>query len=445
MELKNKKVLLMGLGILGGGAATARWLVEQGAVLTVTDMKDAESLKVSLEKLKDLDGKINFVLGEHREEDFLNNEIIVLNQDIPFDNKFVETARKAGKRIENELTLFFLFSKSKNIVAVTGTRGKTTTVNWTAHLLKSLNPNTFILGNSPEKPLLQEIKNVKEGDFLVLEVPSYNLEIVDDKNFKPHIAVITNLYRDHLSRHKTMENYASTKANIFKGQTEDDFLILNKENEWTDFFIAQNPKSKILFFSEEKLIVDKNEFIKLWGEHNLQNFAAASKVALTFGVSPEEIIGQIASLPQIKFRQEKVFENENLSIFNDTAATSPDGGVAAIERFSVDKYRTVFISGGTDRDLDFKQWAETARNIVKPENLILLSGSATEKMKKELDWAEFNEFETLEECLKKALEIVKSNKGSKIVFSPGAKSFEKFKNEFDRGEKFNTLVKEFCK
>jgi UDP-N-acetylmuramoylalanine--D-glutamate ligase len=239
-----------------------------------------------------------------------------------------------------------------------------------------------------------------------------------------------------------MEEYAMVKSNIFKYQKEDDFLILNKNDEWTDFFINQNPKAKTLFFSEKNLIIDKNKFIKLWGEHNLQNFAASSLAALTLGVSPEQIKKQISSLPQIKFRQEKVFENGNLSVFNDTTATSPDALVASMKRFLINGEKVIFISGGTDRELDYKKWAETAKKLIKSENLILLSGSATEKMKKELGWDNFNEFDSLYECFEKALEIVKTENKAKIIFSPGAKSFEKFKNEFDRGEKFNLILKE---
>src|SRR3989344_8771125 len=129
MDMRDKRVLLMGLGLLGGGVRTAKWLLEQGASLTVTDMKDEEALRPSLEKLKEYRDKIKYVLGRHEEQDFLDNEIIVINPDVPASNKFVELARQAGKQIENELTLFYAFSPSKNIVAITGTRGKTTTTN----------------------------------------------------------------------------------------------------------------------------------------------------------------------------------------------------------------------------------------------------------------------------------------------------------------------------
>lgn len=443
MELKNKKVLLMGLGILGGGVATTRWLVEQGIILTVTDVKNRTELAVSLEKLANIAGKINFVLGEHREKDFLENDIIILNQDIPFDNKFVEIARKTGKIIENELTLFYKFSKSKNIIAITGTRGKTTTANWVAHFLKSLNPNTLLIGNSPDKPLLQEIKKVEESSLVVLEVPSFNLEIAGGENFKPHIAVITSLYRDHLNRHKTMENYALTKANIFKGQTQEDYLIIDGEDEWSEFFLKLEPKSKLIFYDRQDIFSNKeiNGFISEWGKHNLKNLFAAAMTAKSAGCSVEIIKNQVPSLSQIRFRQEKIFENENIAVYNDTTATSPEASMAAINRFSSAK--TIFIAGGTDRDLDFSKWADFVKSKISSEDLILLSGSATEKMKKALDWSNMKEFDTLEECFQKALSLVDNKRKVNIVFSPGAKSFEKFKNEFDRGEQFNLLIKKY--
>lgn len=447
MELKGKKVLQMGLGILGGGVATARFLIAEGAELTVTDLKSTEYLKSSLEKLEDLKDKITFVLGEHREQDFLANEIVVINPDVSADNKFVKLARENGKQIENELTLFYKFCKSKNTVAVTGTRGKTTTVNWTYHLLKSYNSNTVLLGNSPEKPFLGEISNVDEDTWVVMEVPSYQLEIIDGQNFKPHIAVITNLYRDHINRHKTIEEYALAKASIFKGQAESDILILNKENEWTDFFVGLNPQAKILFFSKESNadLFSKESFVREWGEHNLLNLFSAILVAQNMGVDNESIRSAIPTLPQIKFRQEKVFESENLEIYNDTAATSPEATIAALERFK-DK-NLILIAGGTDRELDFRDWAKAVKDNIMSDNLVLLSGSATDKMIKELELINRPDpisKDSLSECFYTAYTKSRGFRGKSIIlFSPGCKSFEKFKNEFDRGEKFNVLVAEF--
>ena len=163
--------------------------------------------------------------------------------------------------------------------------------------------------------------------------------------------------------------------------------------------------------------------------------------AKSAGCSVEIIKNQVPSLSQIRFRQEKIFENENIAVYNDTTATSPEASMAAINRFSSAK--TIFIAGGTDRDLDFSKWADFVKSKISSEDLILLSGSATEKMKKALDWSNMKEFDTLEECFQKALSLVDNKRKVNIVFSPGAKSFEKFKNEFDRGEQFNLLIKKY--
>ena len=437
--LQNKKVLLMGLGILGGGVATARFLVEQGAILTVTDLKTADFLEPSIEKLKDLD--IRYILGKHEEKDFLETDILVINPDVPADNKFVEVARRAGKRVENELTLFYEFTKSKHTVGVTGTRGKTTTTNWIGHILQSVGRNALVLGNDPEKPFLSEINKCTEETIAVVEAPSFQLEIFGYSGKAPHIAVITNLFQDHLSRHKTMEGYALAKANIFKNQNDNDFLVLDKENKWTEFFLAQKPKGKVIFTSDVILPgFDAVSFREKYGVHNLQNFLAAASACKILGTSEEEILKASETLPQIKWREELFYDKGGLRIYNDTAATSPEASVSAIQRFKKPNENFVLIAGGTDRELDFREWGNFVNANLNPENLVLLSGSATEKMKKELNFVP-EEYDTLEQCLVFALEKSKgSNQESLIVFSPGAKSFEKFKNEFDRGEQFNSLV-----
>lgn len=439
MVIKDKKVLLMGLGILGGGVATARWLVNNGAVLTITDMKGEEHLEPSLKKLEDLKDKIRFVLGKHEEKDFLESDIVVVNPDVSALNPLVVLAKEYGKQIENELTLFYKYSKNKTIVGITGTRGKTTTTNWINHILNFAGLRSLVLGNDPDKPLLSQIDLCDEKTIAVIEESSFALET--ECQFAPHIAVITNLYTDHLNRHKTMEEYALTKANIFKNQNEEDFIILNPKNDWTEFFKNLKPKSKILEPDESILEnFDVQSFVKKYGEHNLSNFILAAQACLLLGVSQEQIIKSTNTLPGIKWRQELVFEDENLKIYNDTAATSPEGSVAAIRRFAINTDNLVLICGGTDRELEYKDWAEEVQKIVKPENLIMIGGSATEKMKKCLGWKVYNEFETLKDCFDCAVSKTKSKENSIIVFSPGAKSFEKFKNEFDRGEKFNKLI-----
>lgn len=447
MELKNKKVLLMGLGILGGGLSTAKWLLKRGADLTITDTKNEKELKVSLDTLSDFKN-INFVLGQHKEQDFLDNEIIVINPGVSINNKFVQFAKKNGKQIENELTLFYRYCKSRNIVAITGTRGKTTTTNWVYHILKSKYSDTVLAGNSATNPFLHMIDKCEESTPVVIEVPSFHLELIGEENvrYSPKIAVVTNIYQDHLNRHRTLENYARTKANIFKNQEATDFLILNKNNKWTDFLLSLKPKAKVIYFPEDDFeksdFVNKKDFIEKWGEHNFLNLEASVLVATTMGISKEVIKEAIPTLPQIKFRQEEVYKDEKLTVYNDTAATSPEATVAAVNRFK-GKKNLILITGGTDKDLDFSDWVIAIKKDINMENLVLLSGSATEKMKGFLSENSYNEFGTLSECLEYALK--RAEEESVILFSPSSKSFEKFKNEFDRGEQFNKLINQLLK
>lgn len=457
----------MGLGILGGGVETAKWLLKQGARLIITDLKSKKKLGASLKKLAPYKKRVNFVLGEHREKDFLGADMVVVNPDVPKTNKFLNFAKRRGKRIENEMTLFYEFNKAEKLVGVTGTRGKTTTTNWIAHLLKGKSKEVAVAGNSPQNPLLAAAAAGK-GSIIVVESPSFLLEYLPHRS--PNVAVITNIYRDHLNRYDDMEDYASTKAGIFKTQKDGDFLVLNFQNRWTKFFLKKNPKSKILFFSTKTLpeklngvfvknglvfyryngkeisVMRVTNFKKKWGNHNVENFLAAAASTFAMGVSPKEISKRVGSLSQIKFRQESVFKDSKIEIFNDASATSPEATMAAIARFS-DGNEMVLIAGGTDRDLDYTGLTAVIKKKLKPRQIIFLNGSATEKMLKGLKYKKSDTaiFETLEECLNYAIRIAKNRGAKKIVFSPGAKSFEKFKNEFDRGKKFNLLVRKLKK
>src|SRR3989344_2573832 len=460
-NLNGKKVLLMGLGALGGGLATAKWLLAYGAELTITDLRTADKLKASLAKLNKK--RVKFVLGKHRESDFLNNDIVVVNPGVSFRNKFVLLAKKHGKQIENELTLFYKSYQSPT-VAVTGTRGKTTTVNWLKHFMKTKYPRAALAGNSPDSQLLAKANLHLNKIPFVLELPSFLLEFAEHI-LGPNVAVITNIYRDHLNRYQGVQGYALIKANIFKNQNKEQHLILNADNEWTPFFIKQKPKSKILFFSLKPLIakqdgifIDKNlsiyikkgknkklfydaqVFIERWGRHNLENLLASALAANTFGVPLPRIVKSIDSLPQIKFREQVVFKSKRLEIINDTTATSPEATIAAIERFGHKNANLILITGGTDMRLDYKKWAKIVKKYVRLGNIIFLKGSATKKMLTNLKYRGTSLLENLSDCLDRAIKIaLGSEHKSIILFSPGAKSFEKFKHEFDRGERFNEL------
>ena len=472
--IKDKKILVMGLGILGGGVSTCLWLLKHKAKLTITDLKQKKDLEKSLKKLEKYLPKIKLVLGRHNKTDFKNNDIIVVNPGVPIkNNPYLKVARQANKLIENEISLFFKFNKNP-VIAVTGSWGKTTTTNWIGHLLRRKYRNTVAGGNTPENPMLSFLDKLKINSPVVLELPSFSLELVKLKYKAPRIAIITNLYRDHLNRYDNMKDYARAKAHIFQNQKNTDYLILNYDNKWTKFFLSLKPQSQLYFISKyplpeskngiyrkkskiyyqenkkKQLVFNASNFLKQWGEHNLDNLMFAILAAKLFGLNFSQIKKCIATLPQIKFRQETVFQNKNLLIINDSSATSPDATIAALKRFKQHKNgNIVLITGGTDKNLKFNELAEEIKKAIPPKNLVILNGSASKKLIKELDKIKYSNnyfvFESLDECFYYSLHQRKQEKRTIFLFSPAATSFEKFKNEFDRGEKFNKLVKKLQK
>ncbi len=462
---KDKKVLVMGLGILGGGLATAKWLVQQSALVRVTDLRSRSELAASIKKLGSAARKIHFVLGQHRLADFRDNEIIIVNPAVRRESEFLQAARKAGRILTNDARIFF-DAVENPIIAVTGTRGKTTTANWIAHLLKGKYPKVIAAGNSSAVALLDLIGRLPDKKTpVVIELSSWQLEFLKEARRGPNIAVITNIYPDHLNRYQNVGNYALAKANIFKNQNKNDFLILNKDNQWTKFFLKNKPSAKICLCSVDDRVINfenKNilpagllkKFIIEKGEHNGANLLAAMAAARLFGLSWPEISRRIKNLPTIPYREEIILERNNLTIINDSAGTSPDAVVAAINRFQ--KQGKVFlITGGTDKNLIFKDLAQKIKERIAPVDLFFLNGSATKKLIKELEKIRYFKnqpirlFDDLGNLLKTTSLYLNKNNLSKekkfLVFSPGGARFEKFKNEFDRGDKFNALIKKLFK
>lgn len=470
--LRNKKILLVGLGRLGGGLATAKFLISNGAKLTVTDLKTKKELSGVLVKLKK--NTIRFVLGKHEEGEFKKNDIIVFNPAVSIFNRWVTIAKKYKKQIENDLTLFLKILADKNpdftYIAITGTRGKTTSTYWTAHLLK---PSIFG-GNIPTAGLFKIISRILRAKKtpIVLELSSFQLEFMDRSVKPPKIAVITNLYNDHLNRYIKMETYAAQKANIFLNQTKDDFLILNYDDPWKRFFLKKRPHGRVLYVSLNNLPVHtdglffrsnkiyfqdrgKKEFVtevRDFSEHQKYNLLVALLASRLYGKNWHELVKRISSLPTVPFRQEIVHNKKGIMAVNDSAATSPDGTIAALERFKTAK-KLFLICGGTDKNLDFKDLAAAIKREIPARNLFLLNGSATQKLVKELArlgyfTGEPRMFETLREIVGSISKDIASGlpapmprQAGTILFSPAAASFEKFKNEFDRGRKFTALIR----
>ncbi len=463
MDFKNKKVLIFGFGVLGGGLATTNWLLEQGAQVTATDLKTQEQLADSLSKIE---GQVELRLGGHSKKDIEGNDIIVVNPDVSIRNEFIQYALELGKDVVNEAIIFFK-NFGRPIIAVTGTRGKTTTAAWTEYFLKSKFKSS-IAGNSTTHPFLKVLGQAAEFDMAVAEISSFHLELFDQaKIIGPSIAVITNIFQDHLNRHQTLEEYVRVKANIFKYQTSNDNLVLNYDNKWTQFFLTQKPQAKLWYFSGQALPAGHNgvwsdaeaiyfrtadkeakvlalsDSVLMRGEHNIYNLLVSALSAHLAGCSWKDIQSRIDSLPEIPFRQEMIIKTDILTVVNDTTATSPEGTIQALKRFG--SLETILIIGGTDKALDFTELGEIIPKFIQPSNIVLLAGSATEKIRLALGEFAANcpVYDSLQECVEIAFKKSGQYPQSVVLFSPASKSFDKFKNEYDRGEQFNKLVKRY--
>ncbi len=458
----GKNVLMIGLGLLGGGVATANWLLRQGAQLTIFDLKSEEELAGSFSKLH---GDYTFLSGKPREQDIDACDVVVVNPAISFHQQIIEYARSQKKHIENEATIFYNETALVSKIAITGTRGKTTVTNWVAHFLKS-EQGALACGNSPDHPLLDVLAEEHKYSLYVVELPSFLLEFFDETVPASDIAIVTNISSDHLNRYDSMEEYVDMKARIFEHQSAEQDLILNFDSDWTQYLLNKKPRAKIWFFGRDILPITSRglyvhddilffqhdgvsqelfsvaDFAHAHGEHNLDNLMAAALAAHFKGASWQTIQDQITTLPSARFRQEIIFQNDRLTVVNDTTATSPDGSIAAIKRFA--SPTSFFIFGGTDAGLDYTEWGRVVAQYLKPEQIIFMAGSATEKMLDSLPWSResFAMAGSLSDCLKayQTRQLERHLSHATIIFSPGAKSFEKFNNEFDRGEQFNKLI-----
>lgn len=430
---KGKKVVVMGLGLHGGGVSAAKFFYKQGADVLVTDLKTEEQLKESIKKLEKI--KIKYALGGHREEDFKTADLIIKNPDVPSSSPYLEIARENNISIETDVSLFFKLTKAF-VIGVTGTKGKSTTVSLIYHILKSKFRKVFLAGNIGVSPL-EIIYKIKKGDRVVLELSSFELE---DLKQSPNISVITNILPDHLNRYGDMSKYADSKKSIFKFQNKKDILILNEEDPIVREF-SREAVSKIYFYSSKTISKSiKIKDFKLLGSHNLSNLAAAISVAKLLKIPTPNINKAIKSFEGVSSREEFVKEINGVKYFNDTTATMPDAVVAAIDAFS-EKFKDgklIFICGGQNKEMNFTEMAKKIKE--KVEYLILLPGTASDKLEKYLSgYNKIYKVSSMENAVLRAKEI--SRRGDVVVLSPGAASFNLFKNEFDRGNQFVKLVK----
>ena len=442
-QFKGKKITIMGLGILGRGLGYTKFLAECGADLIVTDLKSKEQLATSLKALEKFPS-IKYVLGEHRLEDFRDRDFIMKMAGVPKNSIYIKEAEKNKIPIEMDVSLFAKCAPEVQIVAVTGTRGKTMTTSLIYEILKKnekfLKKKIYIGGNIRGIATLPLLKKVKAGDILVCELDSWQLQGFGEAKFSPDISVFTTFMPDHMNYYENnMDNYFKDKANIFKYQKKGDVLVILPEIKK---FISKKEISG-------KLIVANKKEVENWkfivpGEHQRDNLACAVEVVKQFKIPISKIKKAVSSFKGVEGRLQFLRNYKGIKIYNDNNATTPEATIAGLKALGDNKKRKiVLIIGGDDKKLDttnlVKEIPKWCSKVVlfKERGTDLIRDRIFDLIKKGI---EVYEEEGLENTVKRAFLVAKS--GETILYSPGFSSFGKyFKNEYDRGDQFIKIVK----
>ncbi len=449
---ENKKVTLVGLGLLGRGVGDAEFLAECGVELLVTDLKKEEDLAPSLQKLKKFKN-ITYVLGEHRLEDFKGRDFILKGPGVLIDSPYIAEARKNGIPIEMDASLFArLAPAGVTLVGVTGTRGKSTTTCLLYEILKAAflvkgqkkkvksSPSVFLAGNIKDTATLPLLSKVKSGDYVVLELDSWQLQGFGEVGISPHIAVFTNFMADHLNYYKgDMNAYFADKARIFQHQKPSDFLVCGEE-VFTRLE-ASKPTAKTIVARREG--VPKDWHPRIIGEHNIANIACALEAARVLKISDGITKEVVENFSAVSGRLEFLGEKKGVKIYNDNNATTPTATIAALQALGTReegaRKKIVLICGGSDKGLNMQELVEEIPKHCKA--VVLLAGTGTEKLgiKNYELGVRTEEKETLKECVEESMKV--AEQGDIVLFSPAFASFGKyFKNEYDRGEQFVGIV-----
>lgn len=413
-------------------AAALHFARQKNVELVIYDFYYTKAMDKNIAKLKKFKN-VRFVLGKRKLDEVKAADLIVKHQRIRRDEPEVLAARKAGKLIESELSLFIGVCPCP-VVGITGTRGKSTTTAMTHAILEASGKwrKVWLGGNILVSPLTY-LSKIAKNDIVVLEMSSFQLEGTGEAGLSPQIAVWTNLMRDHLNTYPSMAEYAEAKAQIFRHQKPEDVIFLPADKSF-DVYAKEAPGRVIRVRVAAKIP------LQIAGEHNQRNAWFALSVGRELGLPMTKIKQALKSFKGLPDRLETLGTRGGVSFINDTTATTPDGTIAALKTFPTKAAGLHLIFGGSDKVLEF---AEVSDVLAKRKDIFvyLLDGTARAKIEplfkqKEIHYVLCKDLKVVFRELKKWVD-----KGDTVLLSPGCTSFGLFKNEFDRGEQFRKLVK----
>lgn len=446
-----KKVSIIGLG--REGMALARFFAQRGATVTVSDLKTRKELVERIEGLSEF--LIRFKLGGHP-QNLLDADVIYVSPGVPQDIPLVVEARQRGIPISSETGLFFSLCRAP-IIGITGSSGKTTTVTLVGQIVERGGRPTWVGGNIGS-PLIEFVEEIGPEAIVVTELSSFQLENLDRS---PHIACLLNLTPNHLDRHKTMEAYRAAKLNILRYQENEDYAILNRDDPATHALLPECHGRTLLFsrlqeveegafiregrimvrWADEKEVCKRAD-IRLLGDHNLENVLAACAISASAGASVEAMAEVCTTFTGVEHRLELVRKVAGVSYYNDSIATSPQRGIAALRSFD---QPIVLLAGGRGKGLPFQ---ELARLIVQKVRYLVLFGEEAPAIEEAVREAQrsaevadtpiIKDAGDLEEAVNLAAQV--SQPGDVVLLSPACTSFDLYHDFAERGKHFKDLV-----
>ena len=449
LELKNKRVLVVGLG--KSGLSAAMFLRAQGARVTVSDTRSAVALEKEIPAL--LEAGIMVESGGHGLLTFRRQDLIVVSPGVPMDTPEVKQVVAFGLPVIGELELASRYLQGR-VVAITGSNGKTTTTTLVGKIFADAGVPTLVGGNIG-LPVIDLVANSTLETVSVLEVSSFQLETVEE--FHPWIAVMLNITPDHLDRHGSFESYVAAKERIFARQDTKDFLVLNGDDRVTQMCAAQ-ANSEVFWFSGTKTVrrgafvrdgvivwVEKEggvtepvmpvAEIPLKGAHNVENVLAAVCTARLGKILAESVRASVAGFRAVEHRLELVRKFNEVEYYNDSKATNVDAAMKALASFPGGIH---LILGGKDKDSDYSTMADMLKKRVK---VVYTVGSAAEKIERQLHGVvKMVSAQTIETAVAKAAKAAAP--GDVVLLSPACSSFDQFENYEHRGRVFRQSVME---
>lgn len=448
MELAGKKVLIMGLGSFGGGVDAALYAVRAGAEVTVTDLWPRQKLAKSLARLEN--EPIEYRLGSHCRADFESADVVIANPAVAADNQYLQAARESQATVTSAMNIFIQRCPGR-VIGITGANGKSTTTALTAHILEDASrfaPVSYkkvrLSGNIGNKPLLGILEDLEPEDVVVLEISSFQTEMLSQIEMSTHIALLTNLTPNHLDRHGTFEDYCSAKENLFRyqrpGRLGPCVSIFNKDDavgrRWYELYNGQDGRL-CRQFSHRELDPEMVRAFKLPGQANRENLAAAVSIARALDVPDAAIARTLAGFKGLAHRLEFIAQVDGVAYYNDSISTTPDSTIAALRAFEQPR---IIIAGGYDKQLPF---GELGKQIGAHAKAAVLVGQTKGKIAQAI-WDHLDNcvpvvmVDSMAQAVEHAHQLASASDA--VILSPACASYDMFDNFTHRAQVFVECV-----